>query len=143
MNPDGSNVRRLSKNYAGGLMFEPVWSPDSRTLAFIVWDGPGAFSDKTATPEGKDGREQWDSNSFKGTNIHLVDVETGEERRLLPDTGNIDPAWSPDGRQIAYASTRSGGAQIWVVNADGTNLRQVTQESRWVRYPVWRGATKP
>lgn len=88
-------------------------------------------------------REQWDNMSFQGTNIHLVDVATGQERRLLPDTGNIDPAWSPDGKQIAFASTRTGNSEIWVVNVDGTNLRQVTNAGQRIRYPYWRKSQTP
>jgi Tol biopolymer transport system component len=137
MNADGSDVRTLSQNFADGLLFEPIWSPDGRALAFIAWDGPGAFSDKRATPEGADPWEQWDNASFKGTNIHLVDVATGVERALLPDTGNIDPAWSPDGKHIAFATNRSGKSEIWAVNADGTNLRQASHTGVRVRYPFW------
>lgn len=48
--------------------------------------------------------------------------------------------WSPDGRQIAFASDRSGDGEIWICNSDGTNLRQLTfkQESGHVSgFPVW------
>ncbi|MCL5999229.1 MAG: hypothetical protein M1546_24665 [Chloroflexi bacterium] len=137
MNADGSDVRTLSQNFAGGLMLEPLWSPDGQTLAFIAWDGPGAFSDKRVTPEGTYPWERADNASFMGTNIHLVDVTTGTERALLKDTGNIDPAWSPDGKQIAFASTRSGKSEVWVINADGTNLRQMSYTDGRVRFPHW------
>ena len=36
------------------------------------------------------------------------------------------PRWSPDGTKIAFASDRSGKYQIWMINADGSNLRQIT-----------------
>jgi TolB protein len=40
--------------------------------------------------------------------------------------GDTDPAWSPDGSKIAFARFREGGAGIWVVNADGTGTRRIT-----------------
>src|SRR5262249_49731093 len=40
--------------------------------------------------------------------------------------GERFPRWSPDGRRIAYFSNRSGRNQIWVVNPDGSGLRQLT-----------------
>jgi WD40-like Beta Propeller Repeat len=40
--------------------------------------------------------------------------------------GDTDPAWSPDGSKIAFVRFREGGAGIWVVNADGTGTRRVT-----------------
>jgi Tol biopolymer transport system component len=37
------------------------------------------------------------------------------------------PAWSPNSKQIAFSSFRSGSLNIWIVNRDGSGLRQVTQ----------------
>jgi len=47
------------------------------------------------------------------------------------------------GKHIAFASTRGGSSHLWVVNADGTHLRRVTNEDRRVRYPCWRAARMP
>jgi hypothetical protein len=128
-NADGSNAHTISQNFASGYQFQPVWSPDSQTIANIVFDGK------------HEDTGNWDQDVFRGTNIHLVDVSTGSERPLLSDgtTGNIDPAWSPDGKQIVFASTRSGDPQLWVVSVDGSNLRQLTNaQQQTVRFPYWR-----
>jgi len=48
------------------------------------------------------------------------------------------PRWSPDGKQITFTSDRSGRYEIWVMNADGTNLRQVTAgASNHATFPLW------
>lgn len=47
------------------------------------------------------------------------------------------PAWSPDGNQIAFLSTRSGSRQVWVIPAHGGEARQVTAVQGVVGRPVW------
>jgi WD40 repeat protein len=46
--------------------------------------------------------------------------------------------WSPDGSRIAFFSTRSGRYQIWSVSADGSGLRQISEES--LSSPIWSPA---
>ncbi|MGE0301047.1 MAG: IPT/TIG domain-containing protein, partial [Pseudonocardia sp.] len=48
-----------------------------------------------------------------------------------------DPAWSPDGTRIAYASTRSGNWDIWVADANGQNAVQFTTDMSTDREPAW------
>jgi len=50
----------------------------------------------------------------------------------------MQPQFSPDGRKIAFTSDRGGGDNIWVMNADGSDKRQLTQEKfRLTNEPVW------
>jgi len=136
---DGSHPRTLSRNFAVGYLFRPVWSPDSRTITFVAFDGPNPLIDKSLPAEDRD------TDAFKGTSIHLVDVLTGAERPLIAGgtTGTIDPAWSPDGSQLVFASTRSGTSEVWAVNADGTNLHQITTMGQLVRFPSWQRPQPP
>ena len=53
------------------------------------------------------------------------------------------PAWSPDGSQIAFYSTRDGDREIFVMDADGSNVTQLTDNSAQDRYPQWRPFIDP
>ena len=50
----------------------------------------------------------------------------GSNPHALTTSDDIDPTWSPDGSMIAFASSRAGARQLFVMNADGSNVRQVT-----------------
>lgn len=127
MDADGSNLRQLGYLGTPACLQPPIWSPDSRWLALVVSNSPES-----------DCRD-WSQEAFRDINILIIDPETGESRPILPDgnTGNLDPAWSPDGSQIAFVSIRSGTTEIWVVDVYGNNLRQLTDASRFVRFPFW------
>ncbi|MFQ5502564.1 MAG: TolB family protein [Phycisphaerae bacterium] len=51
----------------------------------------------------------------------------GSDRQQLTTQGeNLYPAWSPEGTQLAFASTRTGNSEVWIMNADGSNQTQLT-----------------
>ena len=50
---------------------------------------------------------------------------------------NAEPAWSPDGRKIAFRSTRNGNRDIYVMNADGSGKRNLTRNAAWDSRPSW------
>ena len=92
----------------------PAWSPDGRRIAFEYNPSPTGLR-----PGASD--------------IYVMNAERGRTtvRRLTSVLGfDGDPAWSPDGRKIVFESTRSGNADIWVMNADGTNPQGLTPGAR-------------
>jgi len=129
MSPDGQDRKTLGQSFSVGWDFELHWSPDSRFIAFTGRE----------EPEDKSIRET-EQAVFQGHKVYIVDTVTGEERRLVSDEkgGDVGPAWSPDGKRIAFLSIRSGTSEVWVTSLDGTELYQLTsdgQPKRWA--PVW------
>ncbi len=71
--------------------------------------------------------------------IYTMPISGGKPTRIAEGLAwEVQPRWAPDGRQIAFTSDRGGGDNIWVMNADGSNMRQVTKESfRLTNQPTW------
>ena len=65
----------------------------------------------------------------------ILVVRPGEPARLI--TRGSEASWSPDGRRIAFVSTRSGALEVHVMNADGTDAVQVTHARAFVRDVSW------
>lgn len=73
--------------------------------------------------------------------LFVYDLATKQQRRLGPagDWLDEEPAWSHDGRRIAFSSTRGGGNNfdIWVMDAEGANLVRVTDHPAPEQDPAW------
>jgi Tol biopolymer transport system component len=72
--------------------------------------------------------------------IYVVKADgTGPLTRLTsPVWTSMNPSWSPDGKQIAFDSNRNGLlSAVWVMNANGTNQRQLTAAALEANYPDW------
>lgn len=108
----GGGLERVTRSPAGD--FTPSWSPDGRRIAFI----------RQRTERG----EKTVCNSC----VHTIRVDGTGLRQLTPTRAfAADPAWSPDGQEIAYSRfTRSGG-EIFTMNAaDGSGQRNLTDTAR-------------
>jgi TolB protein len=110
---DGS-TRQLTRGAGGD--FQPTWSPDGKTLVFF--SGRGGKSD---------------------ADIWTLDVASGTlTQRTTRESIDINPFYSPDGRQILFQSDASGRLELWVMNADGTGLRQLTTIGVSGHFMRWR-----
>ncbi len=83
---------------------------------------------------------EWLAACSRGQQRHVYIIRTDgtDLRDLTEDNFRNDgwPRWSPDGKRIAFTSRRTGDYEVWVINHDGSGLRQVT-ESKGGHYSPW------
>jgi TolB protein len=154
VNRDGSGLRRLTNHPA--IDVTPTWSPTGNQIAFTsdrtgspqIWvmNADGSEPNKI-TNESRCDRPTWSVHpnneiayaalTGAGYDIRIFDFATRTSRTITDGIGsNESPAFSPNGRHVAFTSTRAGKAQIFVIDRDGKNLRQITRAGM-NRYPNW------
>jgi dipeptidyl aminopeptidase/acylaminoacyl peptidase len=97
---------------------EPQVSPDGKWVAYTV-----------ATPD-----MDADRNA---TNIWLVSTKGGEATQLTQSGKDTSPVWSPDGKTIAFLSTRSGESQVYLLPMDGGEAQKLTKLSTGADLVKW------
>lgn len=145
MNRDGSGLRRLTSHPA--IDVTPTWAPSGTQVAFV--------SDRSGSPQvyviGADGlnlqritsesycdRPTWSPAPFNeiayssrtgpGFDIKVMDLATRQIRQITFGEGsNESPAFAPNGRHLAFSSTRGGKRQIYTIARTGKDLRQITK----------------
>jgi TolB protein len=153
VNLDGSGLRRLTNHPA--IDVTPTWSPAGTQIAFT--------SDRSGSPSvyvvGADGlglrrvsfehsdRATWSPAPYNeiafaartgpGYDIKVLNLAGGEIRQITFGEGsNESPAWAPNGRHLAFTSTRAGRTHVFTVDRDGRNVRQITRDGN-NQQPHW------
>ena len=146
MNRDGSNISRLTNNPA--IDVTPTWSPTGAQIAFtsdrrgqpqifvVNVDGTGlrqitfeSFADRPTWSPPPYNEIAFAAKTGPGFDIKILGIASGETRQITFGEGsNESPAWAPNGRHLAFMSTRAGRSQVFTVDRDGRNLRQITRD---------------
>ena len=108
--PPGQRLRQVPINVSEGTWMNVDVSPDGRTIAFDLLG-----------------------------DIYTMPIAGGTPRRISSGLAfDMQPRFSPNGQLIAFTSDRGGGDNIWVMNVDGTGVRQVSRETfRLLNAPTW------
>ena len=98
---------------------DPRLSPDGKWVAYTV-----------STPSLQDNRNV--------SRVWVAELATGKTRQITDGPGSDrQPRWSPDGKTLAFISTREGGAQVWVLPIAGGDARKVSSLADGASDPLW------
>ena len=159
-NPGGVNAIQLTD----GNDADPVWSPDSRRIAFVRNEEGNA--DIYVVERLKDASWQDETRLYRLTNhadhdlspawssegdiiafvtyrdgnaeIYTMLDDGSDQLRLTTNTADdLDPVWSPDGKSIAFVSYIYGPGEVFVMGAEGEDQRRLTNNDADDHSPDW------
>lgn len=111
VNADGSGLKRLTEDQYADL--HPAWSPDGKSIAFTTDRGPETNFDLLT------------AGNFR---IGIYDLASGETRVLnhMQAGKNINPAWGPEGKFLAFVSDRGGVSDLYLYDFAQDEIFQIT-----------------
>ncbi|WP_342304766.1 hypothetical protein [Methanolobus sp. ZRKC5] len=150
MNADGSNGLKLTESADSR---EPSVNPDGSRLAYAsrasgnydIWTMASNGTDNIRLTDG-DGDETSSSWNPEGNtivysssgDIFIIDIDAVRPIGLIQDTyNNVEPAYSPDGETIAYASDVGGDYDLWLMNPTGSSQVKLTSDLSSEKAPAW------
>lgn len=102
---------------------------------------PGALADLIVLPAPLSGTIAFSKDGGSPGSLRQIitmPAAGGDPLTISDGLGDdTDPAWSPDGSQIAFVSRREGQSELYIMNADGSNVRQLTFDLDVASDPAW------
>ncbi len=161
MNVDGTGSTQLTRDDANHQ--DPAWSPDGKKIAFVyvkdnlevisLVNSDGSGMEHVTPPSVRAIHPDWSPDGSKlayctdddlapprknDSDILALDMATRRITTLITGGVNTYPAWSPDGKHIAFRRMVDElNSEVFVANADGTGARNLTNHPAFDGWPAW------
>ncbi len=151
---DGFNEHKIMEST--DPIMSPAWSPDSRRLAYVSFEGDRSSifiqtlrtgnRVQVSSRAGVNGAPAFSPDGRKlvvtlsdpdgNLDIHTLDINSRQTKRITTHRAiDTEGSWSPDGSYIYFTSDRSGGPQIYRVSSNGGSAERVTFEGGYNARP--------
>jgi Tol biopolymer transport system component len=140
INADGTNPTRIVDVAGESDIFYVRWSPDGNLISYRAASSLWTVAPNGSSPEVlADGgtRNEWSHDAARlvwddGADIWTIRVDGTALTNLtnggIPATGSTIPWWSPDDARIVFATRRDGDSEVYVMNADGSDPVNLTND---------------